>query len=140
MILNSPAAYVPVSGSLGPSQIGDRFTRRCERITGYEVHISGHTLDAVDPEGVVIASATASTTKEAARLLVEEVYRIHSRRVWELQARRCWHCKRLISEWETDHVKSRARGQRDDRVSNLRALCPSMMPGSCRFHAKRHGQ
>jgi 5-methylcytosine-specific restriction endonuclease McrA len=119
---------------------GDRHTRKAERITGYEVHISGFILDAVDAEGEVIASATARNTKEASRLLVNEVYRLHCRRVWELQGRRCWHCKRPLKEgeFETDHIVSRAKG-RDDRISNLRTVCHSLIYDSCKEHAKRHG-
>jgi hypothetical protein len=50
----------------------------------------------------------------------------------------CAHCQRpLRNLGECDHIKSRARGQRDDSLSNLRIVC-SAMSGGCDFHRQRH--
>ena len=94
-----------------------------ERITGYSIvrlDLDGFYFQAQD-RGEHVASAGAKTEKEALRRLVEKVYKIHCEIVMRRQQFRCAVCG-LIKPLSVHHRVFRSHG-RDDRTSNLLALC-----------------
>jgi hypothetical protein len=113
-------------------------TRKMERINGCLTYKSesGSGYQAVDPDGVVVAWSGRLLQKPAVEELIESVYKINSDIVRRRQDYRCLLCGR-IGPLEIDHHPvSRARGQRNDRTDNLRAVCTVY---GCGEHARKHG-
>lgn len=112
--------------------------RLAERIIGFDIDLYP------DPDGGYVASSNWERGQEtfhgrnrdaALRGLVETIYRLRSEWVMKNQGWRCKECGRLGS-LEIDHIIPRSKG-RDDRISNLRAVCPSGF--GCKIHQKKHG-
>jgi 5-methylcytosine-specific restriction endonuclease McrA len=118
---------------------------RFEKINGHEPVVfpqRGGTFRAVCTCGCngglpAVLSASAATEKKVLKLLLEEVYRHHSKIVMTRQGWRCLACDRNNPGLEIDHIHSRARGERDDRLPNLRAICSG--PDGCGAHQRKHG-
>jgi hypothetical protein len=80
-----------------------------------------------------------SKREAALKALHEEVYHARGEVKYLAQKGLCAHCKRpLRGQGDTDHIKSRGRNGRDDRLENLQVLC-SAFSGGCDFHRKKHG-
>lgn len=111
--------------------------RRAERINGYSCRLittKPFAVAAYDQAGREVARGSGKNEKEACRQLIEAVYRIHCKIVDQRQGYKCAECER-IAPLEHDHITARGMGgaNRDDRISNLRALCT-------RCHKERHGE
>lgn len=113
--------------------------KRAESITGYEVRMVAESRSGVAYAAfradVEVARASEMKPGETLRLLVEKVYKIHSKIVLEKQKYRCLLCGGRFP-LDIDHIKPRSKG-RDDRVENLRAICSAFY--GCRAHARKHG-
>lgn len=109
-------------------------TRKMERINGCLTYKpeSESGYQAVDQDGVVVSWSGYVVEKRAIQELVEEVYRDNSEIVRRRQKFLCLLCNRLKPLEIDHHPVSRARGQRDDRLANLRGLCRAC-------HAPKHG-
>lgn len=82
-------------------------------------------------DGKPLATHGADNLKKALRGVVEKVYAINREAVFEKAGWKCENCGRIVG-LTAHHEVHRARGQRDDDPSNLRALC-----NSC--HGRIHG-
>lgn len=131
----------------GVNEVLDRHLRRVTRVNGMEVarsflrngitgRIFENTWDAYDPEtGEVVATVTASRNKDAADMLIAEVYRHNCEIVYRRQGGLCFSCGGR-HPLQYDHIVSRAKG-RSDRPENLRGVCHPLY--GCKAHSKRHG-
>jgi hypothetical protein len=112
-----------------------------ERITGHEVRLSqvGSSFNATClcncGKRASYLQACGPTESAALTSLVNMVYRHHSRVVVEKQRWRCAECGAKGVPLEIDHIVPRSKG-RDDRVSNLRALCAGN--AGCQAHRIKH--
>lgn len=68
----------------------------------------------------------------------EKIYHARAKVKYRLQGGKCSRCGRnLNGSGECNHIVHRSKG-RDDRLSNLEIVCPSMSNG-CDFHQREHG-
>lgn len=107
---------------------------KAESITGYTIVRldldDGFYFEAHDgPEKV--CAVGGKTESEGLESLVRKVYLIHSEIVRKRQQYRCADCSKFPTPLQVHHKIFRSHG-RDDRVSNLKALCPSC-------HERAHG-
>jgi hypothetical protein len=114
--------------------------RQAERINGLRYVVSKDAkgrshVEAWDGEKM-LAESLNRKEKQAIKEVVEMVYRIWSREVMDAQGWLCALCGERKPLEIDHHPISRARGQRDDRRSNLRAVCTAF---GCGLHAKKHG-
>jgi hypothetical protein len=111
-----------------------------ERINGMATYVQedGLAVLAVDPgTGEVVSGVCSfSFVDEAIERLIINVYQINSEIVRRRQKYRCIECGRLGPLEIDHHPVSRARGQRNDRLENLRGVCTGF---GCGIHAKKHG-
>jgi 5-methylcytosine-specific restriction endonuclease McrA len=99
--------------------------KRAERLTGYEVRpLSGHgdriRFGAFEGKEL-ITEAAGVVDWLALESLVEQVYRIHSRRVLEENWWRCARCKR-VRRLHIHHRRYRSHGG-THRMENLEPVC-----------------
>ena len=148
----------PMDRALGPEhgvvrmkfwgQREDRAIRYAAKALGVEIKIrwgpngaEGLTVD--DPElDFHFSRSIGPPSRYVAQIQTfhEHIYHERAREKHRQQGGLCAHCGRpLGGRGECDHIKSRARGQRDDRLSNLRIVCPPMT-GGCSFHQDRHSK
>ena len=80
--------------------------------------------------------AYGDTESAALKALLVNVLQLHGRIVMGLQGWKCHNCGQSSTGLEADHIVRRSKG-RDDRVSNLQALCASFT--GCRIHQQKHG-
>jgi len=85
---------------------------------------------------IMIANAEEFTLSKTLDIIVNTVYRINSRQKMVEQDWKCALCGKRNPLEIDHHPISRARGQRDDRPQNLRAVCTVY---GCGLHAKKHG-
>jgi 5-methylcytosine-specific restriction endonuclease McrA len=115
-------------------------SRKMEKINGMATYVqeNGLAVLAVDPEtGAAVSEVHSfSCVDEAIERLIVQVYQINSEIVRRRQQYRCFECGRLAPLEIDHHPVSRARGQRDDRPSNLRGVCTGF---GCGVHARKHG-
>jgi len=111
--------------------------RQFEKITGHKAKIrrthgyaEAETTCACSGKSIKIIVIQPTQDRALAQLL-ENIYGRHCRVVFGKQAWRCAECGR-VAPLQADHIISRARGQRNDRVENLAGKC-----SEC--HGIRHG-
>lgn len=77
---------------------------------------------------------------QQAQALHSAIYRARRQEVYRRQHGLCAECSRpLRNQGECDHIKTRARGGRDDRLENMRILC-SALSGGCSAHHDKHNK
>ena len=102
--------------------------RKAERISGHEVSTcfdqSWYAAAICNCTGrETPVQGHGKTEDESLRDLVENVYKRHGEIVRRRQKYRCHECQGL-HPLQTHHQDRRSKG-RNDRISNLRALCPT---------------
>lgn len=127
----------------------EREVRRIEEVTGTEISIrKNHSvpfgLDANDMElkGQRFTCQLGPPSKyvQQSQAFHSQIYKARRQEVYRRQRGLCAECSRpLRDRGECDHIKTRARGGRDDRLSNLRILC-SAMAGGCSAHYDKHNK
>lgn len=109
--------------------------RAAQRATGCIIEIEnnddGYFVVAIK-DGNPVATAGGSNLKKSLQEIVNKVYEINRQKAMEAGGWRCSRCGRIGVPLQAHHKIHRARGQRDDSVSNLDPLC-----SVC--HQKEHG-
>jgi hypothetical protein len=121
-----------------------RTVRKIERALGVPVIIKSAAawIDDSKQSGHTFRRELGSPSMQISNLkaLHEQVYHQRGRAKHVIQGGVCAQCGRKLGEYgEVDHIKPRGTNGRDDRMPNLQVVCSTMMPGGCRFHAKKHG-
>lgn len=125
-----------------------RALAKAEKALGLEIRVrmdgSSACLEANDDElrGRRFAAVLHPPSRfvDQAKAFHEEIYHARCQEKYRQQSGLCAHCKRpLRGRGETDHIKTRARGGRDDRLSNLQVVCHSLS-GGCTFHQDKHSK
>lgn len=124
-----------------------RAIRKVEKITGCALTVQ---CEDGDPTWIEVHDAETrrifkqflgppSRQMASIKKLHEEIYHARAKEKHQLQGGMCAHCnKDLGNMGECDHIESRGRHGRDDRLFNLQILCPPFS-GGCDFHRKKHG-
>lgn len=121
-----------------------RTVKKAEKALGIEITggIGIGNIAAIDTEiGAYFERAIGPPSKyeQQVKSFHETIYHARAEEKHRQQGGRCAHCGKFLgSLGECDHIKSRARGGRDDRMSNLQIVCPA--GHGCTYHHDKHNK